>query len=99
MEYQEAFLESLNNIGDRKKVNKFHKEVADFLCEKIKGDITVSFDMNTQEIIYTVHIDYDDRYFSEHIKIDEIRKNCNGVQFALVFQSKIEKYYLSKIFN
>ena len=30
MEYQEAFLESLNNIGD-KKVNKFHKEVVDFL--------------------------------------------------------------------
>lgn len=97
MEYQEAFLESLNNIGD-KKVNKFHKEVVDFLYEKIKGDITVGFDMNTQEITYTVHTDYDDRYFSEHIKINEIRENCNGVQFALKFQSKIENYYLRKIF-
>ena len=98
MEYQEAFLESLNNIGDRK-VNEFHKEVVDFLYEKIKGDITVGFDMNTQEITYTVHTDYDDRYFSTYIKINEIRENCNGVQFALKFQSKIEKYYLSKIFN
>lgn len=97
MKYQEAFLKSLKNIGDRK-VDNFHKEVVDFLYEKIKGDITVSFDVNTQEITYTVHIDYDDRYFSEHIKIDEIRENCNGVQFALVFQSKIEKYYLSKLF-
>ena len=97
MEYQEAFLESLNNIGD-KKVNKFHKEVVDFLYEKIKGDITVSFDMNTQEITYTVHTDYDDRYFSTYIKINEIRENCNGVQFALKFQSKIENYYLRKIF-
>lgn len=97
MEYQEAFLESLKNIGDRT-VDNFHKEVVDFLYEKIKGDITVGFNVNTQEITYTVHIDYDDRYFSEHIKIDEIREKCNGVQFALVFQSKIENYYLRKIF-
>lgn len=97
MEYQEAFLENLNNIGGEN-INKFHKEVMNYLTSRIKGDITVGFDMNTQEITYTVHIDYDDRYFSTQIKIDEIHEKCNGIQFAVLFECQIEKYYLSKIF-
>ena len=103
MEYQEAFLESLNNIGDEN-VNKFHEEVMKYLTSRVQGEITVSFDVNTQEITYIAHIDYDDRYFSVSIKIPEIlnygkiyKKDC--IQFAVLFECQIEKYYLSKIFK
>lgn len=99
MKYQEKFIESLNSIGD-KRIIEFNNKVVDYLRERIKGSVEVYFDMNLQEFSYRAHIDYDDRYFSENIKFDEIIKsNMNAFMFCDFFIRKIVDYYTNKILN
>lgn len=97
MEYQEKFIESLNSIGD-KRIIQFNDEVVAYLRNRIKGTIENRFNINLQEFSYIVHLDYDDRYFSQSIKFDEIlRKDMYVYRFCDAFIERIQEYYLSKI--
>lgn len=97
MEYQEQLIKSLDSIGD-KRIIQFNDEVIKYLQKTIKGSIEIRLDIDLQELSYIVHIDYDDRYFSESIKFDEIlRFDMYVYRFCDNFIERIREYYLSKI--
>ena len=99
MESREKLLESINKIGN-KTIIQFNDEVIRFLQDKIKGSIEIRLDIDLQEISYIVHIDYDDRFFSQKIKFEEILKENMYVHiFCDCFIRRIQEYYLSKIMN
>lgn len=99
MEGREKLIESINSLGN-KIIIHFNDEVIKYLQDKIKGSIEIRLDVDLQEISYIVHIDYDDRYFSQNIKFDEIlRKDMYVYRFCDCFIEKIQEYYLSKIIN
>lgn len=92
----EKSLSKLNNKHLQDALDK----VCEIIKERIKGNLEIYVDIDQQEISFNVHIDYDDRYFSQRISFDDLlRFDNNPYKFVNSFMDTIEDYYMCKIFN
>ena len=94
---QEKLFESLDKIGNVR-IKSEIDTIGQQLTEIIKGNVEIRIDIEGQQVIFNVHIDYDDRYFGKSLKFDDmLQSSFHGYYFVDNFIDEIDYYYLSKI--
>lgn len=89
--------DSLSKIGNNR-IKLEINNISEKLAEIIKGSVETQINLDNQEVIFRVHIDYDDRYFSRSLKFDDILQfSFHSFYFVDDFIDEIDNYYISKI--